>query len=36
MAIHSAKKHVLDDLDEDSREKLYVMAMEALKTKTGD
>jgi len=30
MAIHRSKSHVLDDLDEDQREKLYVMAMQAL------
>ena len=31
MAIHKSKSHILDDLDDESREKLYVMAMEALK-----
>jgi len=35
MAIHRSKSHILDDLDDESREKLYVMAMEALKDQRG-
>ena len=30
MAIHRSKSHILDDLDQDQRDKLYVMAMQAL------
>ncbi len=30
LAIHRSKAHILDDLDEDQREKLYVMAMQTL------
>jgi len=30
MAIHQSKSHILDDLDQDQRDKLYVMAMQAL------
>jgi len=36
MAIHQSKTHLLDDLDDESREKLYVMAMEALKDHRGE
>jgi len=34
MAIHRSKSHILDDLDEEQREKLYVMAMQTLNNKS--
>ena len=36
LAIHKAKSHVLDDLDQEDRDKLTFMAMKALDPKFGE
>ena len=35
MAVHRSKTHILDDISEEQRQKLYVLALKSLKTDSG-
>lgn len=35
MAVHRSKTHILDDISEEQRQKLYVLALNSLKTDPG-
>ncbi len=35
MAVHRSKTHILDDISEEQRQKLYVLALKSLKTDPG-
>ncbi len=35
MAVHRSKEHILDDISEEQRQKLYVLALKSLKTDPG-